>query len=261
MLPFFALPLWLGVTHYAAVDQSANTSARTGWEAILAEPLPPGAVLVSNDRNDIMPLWYFQYVDGVRPDLLGLFPLITPEYPTLGPVLDLALSTERPVYLIKEMPGIEVKVEVEAEGRLWRVLGPAAAGEPAYPRRRRGWPDAVALVGYDLSPRSPGPARRCRSASTGRRCARWRPSITPSSTCWTPAGRRWPRATGSRAASFIRRPCGGPASGCATSTRLPCPPTPSPASTACWSACTPWPATARWRRWASRLRSGLLDLR
>ncbi len=151
-----ALPLWLLLTRYASVDQSGNTAARSRWEAILAEPLPPDAVLISNDRNNIMPMWYFQYVDGSRPDLLGLFPLITPEYPTLGQVLDLALSTGRPVYLIKEMPGIEVKVDVEAAGRLWRVLGPAAAEVPAHPRNAQ-LGDAIVLVGYDHWPQSPRP--------------------------------------------------------------------------------------------------------
>jgi 4-amino-4-deoxy-L-arabinose transferase-like glycosyltransferase len=152
----FALPLWLSLTRYASVDQSGNTGARSRWEAILAEPLPPDAVLISNDRNNIMPMWYFQYVDGSRPDLLGLFPLITPEYPTLGHVLDLALSTGQPAYLIKEMPGIDVKVDVEAAGRLWRVLGPAAAEAPAHSGNAQ-LGDAIVLVGYDRSPHSPRP--------------------------------------------------------------------------------------------------------
>ncbi|MGD2207444.1 MAG: hypothetical protein PVH17_11770, partial [Anaerolineae bacterium] len=124
-------------------------------------PLPPDAVLVSNDRNNIMPLWYFQYVDGRRTDLLGLFPLITPEYPTLGHVLDLAMSTGRPVYLIKEMTGVEVKVALKAEGKLWRVLGPAIEGEPAYSSGAQ-LADAVALAGYDRSPRSPHPGETLR---------------------------------------------------------------------------------------------------
>ncbi len=98
-----------------------------------------------------MPLWYLQYVEQQRPDLLGLFPLITPDYPTLGYILDLALSTGRPIYLIKEMPGVEVKVAVEAEGRLWRVLGPAAEGEPTHPCDMR-LAGAVALRGYDCLP-------------------------------------------------------------------------------------------------------------
>jgi hypothetical protein len=159
VVPFFALPVWMAVTRYADVDQSCNNRARTRWEAILAEPLPPDAVLVSNDRNNIMPMWYFQYVgdeEPVRPDLLGLFPLITPDLPTLGHVLDLALSTGRPVYLIKEMLGIEVKVATEAEGRLWRVLGPAVDGEQAYPLSIR-LDNAVVLTGYDRAPHSPRP--------------------------------------------------------------------------------------------------------
>ncbi|MGD9318201.1 MAG: DUF2723 domain-containing protein, partial [Anaerolineae bacterium] len=126
VLLFFALPVWLALTHFGELDQSGNDRAQARWQAILDEPLPPGAVLVSSNRNDIMPMWYYQYVDGERPDLLGLFPLITPQYPTLGHVLDLALSTARPVYLIKEMPGAEVKVDVEQTGLLWRVLGGAA---------------------------------------------------------------------------------------------------------------------------------------
>jgi hypothetical protein len=147
------------VTHHAGVDQSRNTRARTRWEAILAEPLPPDAVLVSDDRNNIMPMWYFQYVgdeEPLRPDLLGLFPLITPDHATLGQVLDLALSTGRPVYLIKEMPGVEVKVEAEAEGRLWRVLGPAVDAEPAFPLSIK-FDGAIALTGYDRAPHSPRP--------------------------------------------------------------------------------------------------------
>ena len=152
----FALPLWTAASHYPEVDQSQNRQARARWEAILAEPLPPDAILISNDRNNIMPMWYFQYVDGMRPDLLGLFPLITPEYPSLGHVLDLALSTGRPAYLIKEMPGAEVKVEVEAEGGLWRVVGQAADGEPAYATSAH-LEDKVALLGYERSPRSPQP--------------------------------------------------------------------------------------------------------
>lgn len=156
VLAFFALPVWLALTHFASVDQSRNTGARARWETILAEPLPPDAVLLSNDRNNMMPMWYFQYVDGQRPDLLGLFPLITPDYPTLGHALDLALSTGRPVYLIKEMPGIEVKAQVEPAGTLWRVLGSTTGEEPAYSGSSR-LDDAMALVGHDRSPHSPRP--------------------------------------------------------------------------------------------------------
>ena len=156
VLLFLALPLGLVLSNFADLDRSNNTGARTQWEMLLAEPLPSGAILISNDRNEIMPMWYFQYVDGRRTDLLGLFPQITAEYPTLGHVLDLALSTGRPVYLIKEMPGIEIKVEAEVEGVLWRVRTPAADAEPAYTSDAI-LGDAVALVGYDRLPLTPLP--------------------------------------------------------------------------------------------------------
>ncbi len=161
-LLLFALPLWMVVTRYADLDRSGDTQARDGWEQILALPLPHSAVLVSDDRNDMMPLWYFQYVDEMRPDLLGLFPLITPQYATLGQVLDLALSTGRPVYLIKKMPGIEIKVAVGPENGLWRVYGPAADGA-AHPLNVR-LGESVALVGYDRTPLHPRPGQTLRVA-------------------------------------------------------------------------------------------------
>ncbi len=156
ILLFLALPIGLLVSNYADLDQSGNTGARTGWETLLAEPAPSGSILLSNDRNEIMPMWYFQYVDGQRTDLLGLYPQITVDYPTLGHVLDLALSTGRPVYLIKEMPGIEIKVEAEPEGEMWRIHGPSAHGEPAYPNHAV-LGDAMALVGHDRQPENPLP--------------------------------------------------------------------------------------------------------
>ena len=155
VLLFFSLPVWMAVTNWSRADESGNIQARSRWEAILDQPLEPDAILVSNDRNNIMPMWYLQYVEGRRPGWLGLFPLITPDYPTLGYVLDLALETGRPVYLIKEMPGVEVKVEVE-KGPLWQVVGLAAEREPDVPRTDR-LDEAMMLAGYDRSPRIPRP--------------------------------------------------------------------------------------------------------
>jgi hypothetical protein len=150
----FLLPLTMAVQGYAGADQSASVQAQEAWEGILSRPLPAQAVLVTDDRNDIMPMWYLQYVHGRRPDLLGLFPLITGEQPTLGSILDLALSTARPAYLIKEMPGIEVKVEVRPEAGLWRVVGPALRDAPTFARRDR-LAGSLELAGYDVSPGSP----------------------------------------------------------------------------------------------------------
>ncbi len=162
ILFLFALPVWMAVTHYTPLDRSDDVRVRKEWERILSLPLPRGAVLVSDDRNDMMPLWYFQYVEQVRPDLLGLFPLITPEYATLGRVLDLALSTGRPVYLIKKMPGIGIKVSTGPENGLWRVYGPAA-GSVAHPLDIS-LDGAVTLVGYDRTPFHPRPGQTLRIA-------------------------------------------------------------------------------------------------
>ncbi len=115
-----------------------------------------GAVLVSDDRNDIMPMWYLQYVDGRRADLLGLFPLITADYATLGEVLDLALSTGRPAYLIKEMPGVEVKVSSSRRGSCGGSWGRRRMGPPASVQEQA-LADAVILVGHDRAPHSPRP--------------------------------------------------------------------------------------------------------
>ncbi|MDQ7028565.1 MAG: DUF2723 domain-containing protein [Ardenticatenia bacterium] len=65
---------WQFLAWQARLDRSDSSSARVRWEAILAADPPPGAVLLSNDRNEMVPLWYLQFVEGRRPDLLGLFP-------------------------------------------------------------------------------------------------------------------------------------------------------------------------------------------
>jgi hypothetical protein len=118
---FFALPAWLLAGNLAVVNQRSNTAAALRWQTILQEPLPDGAVLLSNDRNEIMPMWYFQYVARQRPDLVGLFPLIVPEpaYSNVGRVLAQALESGRPVYLIKAMAGLELKADISPAGSLY----------------------------------------------------------------------------------------------------------------------------------------------
>jgi hypothetical protein len=111
------------------VDLSSDRSARQGWESFLAAPIPAQAIVVSNDRNEIMPMWYLQYVEGRRPDLTGVFPLVTqePRFAHVGRVLTEALATGRPVVVPKPMPGLEVQFEVEEHGDYWEVSGPVQA--------------------------------------------------------------------------------------------------------------------------------------
>ncbi len=144
-----------------------NTAER--WQAILAEPIPPEAVLISNDRDEIMPMWYYQYVEKRRPDLLGLFPLVVtdPAYANVGRLLDEALASGRPVYLIKPMPGLSLKANLAQAGSLFRatpidtrpsnpynkplpeiIIQQADGGQRA---------ETVTLAGYDIAPATLSP--------------------------------------------------------------------------------------------------------
>ncbi len=145
------LAAWLLAANFARADQSTTRAAVANWDALLAQPIPRGAVLVTNDRDEMMPLWYAQQVQGVRPDLAGLFPLILPdpEWQDVGQVTEQALASGRPVYLIKPMPGLEVKLRLEQDGPLVRVLGPAVTRLPQHTSTAV-FADEVRLAGYDL---------------------------------------------------------------------------------------------------------------
>lgn len=152
----FLLPTSLFASHAAALSRSADEGARVWWNALLASNPRPGALLVSNDRDEMMPLWYLQQVEGVRPDLAGVFPLLLPGpgWATIGQVLQSALDTGRPVYLVKPMPGIEVKVRTgpaEASG-LTPVQGVAASDPRPRQARAAQVGEELELLGYDLTP-------------------------------------------------------------------------------------------------------------
>lgn len=108
------LPLILLVTRYSSVNQRPNIIARDAWQEILSADLPENAILLSNDRNEIMPLWYYQFVEKKRTDLLGIFPLITPapDMQNVGRVLDAAFAAGRPVIFIKPMDGLSLKADM-----------------------------------------------------------------------------------------------------------------------------------------------------
>lgn len=148
-----ALPVYLFLGHAAALDRSRDTAAADGWQALLAANPAPNAVLVSNDRDELMPLWYLQQVEGVRPDLAGVFPLLLsePGWLDVGQAVDSALSTGRPVYLIKPMPGLEVKAALGQSdpSGLTPVLGPAVSAPPAFVEEAV-IGDAVRLLGFDV---------------------------------------------------------------------------------------------------------------
>ncbi|TEU10438.1 MAG: DUF2723 domain-containing protein [Anaerolineales bacterium] len=165
VIPLCILPLALLARNYSQTDQSHNYEVRDLWQEILAEGLPWRAILVSNDRDEIMPLWYYQFVEGRRPDLNGLFPRIVPEptYENIVRLVDDILTTGRPIYLIKEMPGLEIKYQLEPFGSLVQVVGPAVNKAPDYSQRVI-LSEEVLLIGYDQEPFSPRPGEELRVA-------------------------------------------------------------------------------------------------
>jgi hypothetical protein len=163
VIPLCLLPLTLLARNYAQVDQSHNYEVRDRWQEILAEPLPRRAILVSNDRDEIMPLWYYQFVEGRRPDLDGLFPRIVPgpTYENVVRLVDEILATGRPIYLIKEMPGLEIKYQLEPFGSLVQVVGSAVTKAPDHTQRVH-LSEEMLLIGYDQGPHPPRPGQELR---------------------------------------------------------------------------------------------------
>lgn len=147
-------------TTAAQLDQSTSTTARALWESILAAPPPADAILVSNDRDEMVPLFYLQQVEGRGAGLTGLFPLIAPDarFTDLVATLDTALAVgTQPVYLIKPMPGLEIRYALApAAPPLIAVVGPVAWPAPTVAVDQPYGP--LWLRGYDLLPSADGHA-------------------------------------------------------------------------------------------------------
>ena len=167
---FLLLPAYLFINHAPSLDRSQDTSAQDWWNALLAANPPQGAMLISNDRDEMMPLWYMQQVEGQRTDLAGVFPLLLAgdgsaplrsesSWATIGQVVDRTLASGRPVSLIKPMPGLEIKARLGPpdDAGLTPVLGPAVTSQPVHPQDVA-IGDAVRLIGFtgDLAAVQPG---------------------------------------------------------------------------------------------------------
>ena len=64
------------------------------------------------------------------------------------------LDVERPIYLVKPMPGLEIKYRMERSEPLVEVTGPAVTGE-AENATNLVLDDGLVLVGYDVDPLAP----------------------------------------------------------------------------------------------------------
>ncbi len=161
LLVLFVLPFQLWTRYTALVEQlqDESTAARAQWEAILAADPPSAAILVSNDRNEIVPLFYLQAVENRAQGRTGLFPLIAPDarFEDIGTTVQTALAAgasvqpNQPVYLIKPMAGLAARFALApANPPLVRVTGDAAAAAPATAADVVYGP--LRLLGYDIEP-------------------------------------------------------------------------------------------------------------
>ncbi len=150
LVALLILPGSLVVGYLPQVDQSTNRQAETLWAAILATNPPQNATLISNDRNEIVPLYYLQHVEGLRPDLTGIFPLLTPaeRFADVGATVATALRADRPVVLIKPMPGLESRFTLSPlADPLVEVTGSAGQTPPRFVVDLAYGP--LTLLGYD----------------------------------------------------------------------------------------------------------------
>ncbi len=119
------------------------------WREVLSYPLEEGSALLAH-WGDLTPLWYFQHAEGIRPDLLGLFP-------PAEEVVSGWLQTGRPLFLAGPLhgwlPGIAERYRLVPWGKLTLILPRdgefrCPASEPVK-HQPPDWP--IALTGRDAS--------------------------------------------------------------------------------------------------------------
>ncbi|MCS7287038.1 MAG: DUF2723 domain-containing protein [Anaerolineae bacterium] len=147
IVPFILL--W---QNFHTFSHSPGTDVARKWDYILSLPLPEGAILVSNDRDELVPLYYFQLVEKRRPDLIPLFPMMVPQLGDIGFVLDRALASGRPVFAIKPMEGLEVAYELQEWDGLRKVVGKVR--EEGFIPLNLEVSDSLTLAGYRLLERN-----------------------------------------------------------------------------------------------------------
>ncbi len=146
----FIVPVVILVHNFYFFSVNSKTRVAEKWDYILSLPLPEGSILASNDRDEMVPLYYFQLVEKKRTDLIPLYPLIVPELTDIGLVLDRALASGRPVFTVKPMEGLEVAYRVREWNGLWKVEGKIGEGEGVFIPLNLKVSDSLALAGYRL---------------------------------------------------------------------------------------------------------------
>jgi hypothetical protein len=107
----------------------------------LQEAAPEGIIV--GDWEQSTPLWYMQYVEGARPDVLVRYPIERLQDTLSDPTL-----VQRPVYLTRVLPGLELPGPTTAVGPLIQVRGqPSEAPASANVQIDANLGDAARLLG------------------------------------------------------------------------------------------------------------------
>lgn len=133
LLAFFAaLPLQNLFTNFLDQDRSQHTQTRTQWATLFAMNLPDDAVLLTNDRDEMTPLYFLQLVEKQKQNWRGVFPKIAPgaRYANVLTLTQNMLASGRPVYTLKPLPALRLRYRIEEmENGVWHVR-PVAPGAP-----------------------------------------------------------------------------------------------------------------------------------
>jgi hypothetical protein len=137
------VPLYNVAWHYPEARADRQVGVRAGAEAILAQPLPEGAMLAGN-WSDITPLIYLQRIEGLRRDLwvihgdqAGIGDVLLPRAKAQGTPLYVLRATPAGLRLLPFPPSETISISYPADLLLggmirWhghdRPAGPVAPG-------------------------------------------------------------------------------------------------------------------------------------
>ncbi len=149
VLYFAFFPLTALYFNFAKMDQSANTKYDAYARNILNDNLAPNAVLVA-PWEVATPIRYFQYVEGVRPDVLTIHE--SPVRPQYQKLLDAAHRLHRPFYYAQFSPE-DKNSSADNSAPEVRTLQAIAFPLPQEPQPQHALQetlnDAVRVIGYD----------------------------------------------------------------------------------------------------------------
>lgn len=140
---FAFFPLTALYFNFGKMDQSGNTKYDGYARSILNDSLAPNAVLVA-PWEVATPIRYFQYVEGVRPDVLTIHE--SPVRPQYQKIMDAAHQNHRPFYYAQFTP--EDK-NSDSPRTIQAIAFPLPKNPKPQNKLNVALNDAVRVIGYD----------------------------------------------------------------------------------------------------------------